>query len=221
MAILLIRHGETAGNRDRILQTPEIPLSDRGLAQADRIAQRLVAAPITDIWTSPLPRARMTATAIEAATGVSAQEESDLQERSLGNLRGTAYDDLDFDPFMPGYAPPEGETWEVFNDRVDRIWAKVERHWNEHYSCACETRHFVVVTHGLFLRSVIERHCFSQEELDQQAAKEIPFFIANTSLTVVAPGNATSGSRHRIELLACAAHLNDDTAHDVDSIVGI
>ena len=32
MSIFLIRHGETAGNRDRIIQVPETPLSDRGLA---------------------------------------------------------------------------------------------------------------------------------------------------------------------------------------------
>ena len=41
MAILLIRHGETPGNRDRIIQFPHTPLSERGLEQAARLGQRL------------------------------------------------------------------------------------------------------------------------------------------------------------------------------------
>jgi broad specificity phosphatase PhoE len=221
MAILLIRHGETAGNRDRILQVPETPLSDRGLAQAARLGQRLASAPITEIWTSHLPRARMTAAAIEATTGISAQEEPNLEERSLGALRGTAYDDLDFDPFMAGYAPPEGETWEVFNDRVDRMWEKIERHWQDRFSAATDTRHFAIVSHGLFLRSLIERHLFSDEERATHASPDAPFVIANTSLTVVAPALASSDARHRVELIACAAHLEGESAHDVNSIVGI
>ena len=223
MAILLIRHGETDGNRNRILQVPETPLSDRGLAQAARLGQRLASVPITEIWTSHLPRARMTAAAIEATTGISAQEEPNLEERSLGSLRGTAYDDLDFDPFMPGFAPPEGETWEVFNDRVDRMWERIERHWHDHFSttAATESRHFAIVSHGLFLRSLIERHLFSEEQRATHSTADAPFVIANTSLTVVAPAVADSGSRHRVELIACAAHLEGDSAHDVHSIVGI
>jgi len=221
MAILLIRHGETDGNRNRIIQIPETPLSERGLAQAARLGARLADAPITEIWTSHLPRARMTAAAIEATTGLSAQEEPNLEERSLGSLRGTAYDDLDFNPFMPGYAPPEGETWEVFNDRVDCMWEKIERHWTDQFSATTETRHFAVVTHGLFLRSLIERHLFSEEQLATYSTPEDPFVIANTSLTVVAPGAGDAGSRHSVELVACAAHLEGDSAHDVNSIVGV
>ncbi len=221
MAILLIRHGETAGNRNRIIQVPETPLSDRGLAQAARLGQRLASAPITEIWTSHLPRARMTAAAIEATTGISAQEEPNLEERSLGSLRGTAYDDLDFDPFRPGYAPPEGETWEVFNERVDRMWEKIDRHWQDRFSGATETRHFAVVSHGLFLRSLIERHLFDDEQRATHATGDLPFVIANTSLTVVAPAVSDSDARHQVELIACAAHLEGDSAHDVNSIAGI
>jgi broad specificity phosphatase PhoE len=236
MAILLIRHGETAGNRNRIIQVPETPLSQRGLEQAARLGQRLAKAPISEIWTSHLPRARMTAAAIEATTGASAREEPDLEERSFGDLRGTAYDDIDFNPFADGYAPPGGETWEVFNERVDRMWEKIERHWLDRFSKASDVVHFAVVSHGLFLRSLIERHLFSKEQLATHSTEEAPFVIANTSLTVVSPrvlggadasksetaGGAPSDRlEHRVELIACAAHLEGDTAHDVRSVVGI
>ena len=39
--IYLIRHGETALNANRTLQPAATPLSERGLAQAQRLAERL------------------------------------------------------------------------------------------------------------------------------------------------------------------------------------
>jgi broad specificity phosphatase PhoE len=222
MAILLIRHGETLGNRNRIIQVPETPLSDRGLEQAARLGQRLASAPIREIWTSHLSRARMTAEAVERSTGAPLSEVPDLEERNLGALRGTPYADLDFNPFMEGYAPPEGESWETFYDRVDRTWQKIERHWVDHFSKASETTHFAVVSHGLFLRSLIERRLLTDEQLDAHGDENRQIMMGNTALTVVAPaGSADAGSRHRVELVACTAHLDDTSAHDADSIVGI
>ena len=222
MAILLIRHGETLGNRNRIIQVAETPLSDRGLEQAGRLGQRLSSAPIKEIWTSHLSRARMTADAVERTTGASLREVPDLEERNLGALRGTAYADLDFDPFMPGYAPPEGETWEVFHDRVDRTWEKIERHWVDQFSKGSPDEHFAVVSHGLFLRVLIERILLSPEQLETHGNENGEIVIANTALTVVAPGaTGAAATEHRVELIACTAHLHGDTAHDANSIVGI
>jgi broad specificity phosphatase PhoE len=222
MAILLIRHGETLGNRNRVIQVAETPLSDRGLEQAGRLGQRLSSAPIKEIWTSHLARARMTAEAVERTTGAPLREVPDLEERNLGALRGTAYADLDFNPFMPGYAPPEGETWEVFHDRVDRTWERIERHWFDQFSKASPDEHFAIVSHGLFLRALIERILLSPEQLETHGNENGEIVIANTALTVVAPGTpGEAASEHRVELIACTAHLDGKTAHDVNSIVGI
>ena len=57
MSIFLIRHGETPGNVARIVQRPDIPLSERGRAQAGRLAHRLATAGITRILSSDLRRA--------------------------------------------------------------------------------------------------------------------------------------------------------------------
>jgi broad specificity phosphatase PhoE len=99
----------------------------------------------------------------------------------------------------------------------------------DEFSKASDTRHFAIVSHGLFLRSLIERHLFSDEQLATHATEEAPFVIANTSLTVVSPRptDATEGGDdlgkldHRVELIACSAHLEGDSAHDVRSVVGI
>jgi len=74
MSILLVRHGETASNAARILQFPDVPLSDRGLAQAERVATRLAGLGAEGIVSSDYARAQMTAERVQAATGASAED---------------------------------------------------------------------------------------------------------------------------------------------------
>src|SRR2546421_523807 len=126
MRIFLIRHGETIGNASRIVQYPDAPLSPRGIAQAERLARRLAREDIAHIVSSDYARARVTAEHLQVATGAPLSFEPLLQERNFGDLRGTPYAELGFDMFAPGYAPPNGEAWEVFHVRVDRAWARVQ-----------------------------------------------------------------------------------------------
>ncbi len=196
MSILLIRHGETAGNATRRLQFPDTPLHDRGLAQAERLAGRLAQRRIGAILTSDYDRARMTAEAVERRTGAGLSHEPLLRERNFGELRGKAYADLDFDPFGPDYAPPGGESWEVFHARVDRAWEAVRR------LAEATEGDLVVVSHGLVCYSLVGRKL----ELD---GREAPLGFGNTALTEIDPTPP-----HRASLVNCTAHLDATTAHD-------
>lgn len=213
MGILLIRHGETAGNRDRIIQVPETPLSDRGLAQAARLGHRLAREPITEIWSSHLRRAHQTAQAIERTTGITLALHPDLEERNFGDLRGTPYAELRVDPFVANYDPPGGEGWNAFHERVDRMWERIERHWYAHFAARAESAHLAIVSHGLFLRSLLERRLLSAEQLDRHGDGEGRITIDNTALSIVTPRRATASAEpHRVELLACTAHLESNPA---------
>ena len=55
MSIYLIRHGQTAGNAERRLQTPDVPLDDAGFEQARRLGERLRNAGIAGVESSPAP----------------------------------------------------------------------------------------------------------------------------------------------------------------------
>ena len=58
MAILLVRHGETALNAARVMQPADTPLSERGLAQARAVARRLAQrGRVAALLSSDLPRA--------------------------------------------------------------------------------------------------------------------------------------------------------------------
>lgn len=185
MAIYLIRHAETDGNATRVVQRPDAPLSVRGREQAARLAARLRDAGIGHVLASDLTRARMTAEPLAAATGAPLTFDTGLHERNYGDVRGTPYAQLTEDIFGPDYAPPGGETWDVFHARVDDAWRRVL------LQAAGTGGHLAVVTHGLVCHAVARRH-LGQTDATMQ--------WGNTSVTIVEDG--------RVRLLDCTAHLD-------------
>jgi 2,3-bisphosphoglycerate-dependent phosphoglycerate mutase len=183
------------------VQLPDDPLSPRGLAQAERLARRLARAGVAHIVSSDFARAVTTARELHVVTGAPLSIEPLLRERSFGDLRGRPYSELDFDMFALDYAPPNGETWEVFHARVDQAWARLRD------LVAGTDGHLAVVTHGLVCRSLAARH------LTLPAGEAVPQRWENTSLTIV-----ESPSPWRVRLLNCIAHLDDlDAGPPADS----
>jgi 2,3-bisphosphoglycerate-dependent phosphoglycerate mutase len=198
--IFLIRHGETAGNAARIVQHPDIPLSPRGVAQAEHLARRLAREGVARILSSDLTRARETAECLRRATGAPLVFEPLLHERNFGDIRGIPYVDLGFDMFAPDYAPPNGETWPVFHARVDRAWERV------HAMAASTDGNLAVVTHGLVCRSLAGRHLGLPEGV------VVPERWENASVTMV-----QCPAPWRVTLLNCVAHLDDLDASPASS----
>ena len=190
--ILLIRHGETAGNAARIVQKPDIPLSPRGEAQADALARRLAGDGITQIFSSDLERAAATARRLRATTDAPIAFDPLLQERNFGDVRGTPYEQLGFDLFKPDYAPPNGETWEMFHARGDQAWERIQA------MAASTAGTLAVVTHGLVCRSIAARHVVLADGM------LVPEKWENTSVTIV-----DAQSPWRVSVLNCVAQLED------------
>lgn len=200
MPIVLVRHGETASNAQRVLQHPETPLSERGLAQARRVAERLARGRIAEIVASDYARALTTAELIRAACGAPMRIDPELRERNFGDLRGRAYADLSFDPFAPGYVPPAGESWEDLDRRVDRMWERASARAAE----VAADGDLVLVTHGLVCHSLVSRR------IELAGAESAPRAFANTSVTVV-----ETAPPWRLVLLGCVAHLDAELARDL------
>jgi 2,3-bisphosphoglycerate-dependent phosphoglycerate mutase len=194
--IFLIRHGETLGNASRTVQLPDNPLSPLGIAQAERLAKRFEREGVAAILSSDLARAAETAQHLSRVTGLGVEHDALLQERNFGDLRGTPYAELGFDMFAPGYAPRNGETWEVFHERVDRAWALIRAR------AAASDGHLAVVTHGLVCRSLAGRHLVLPD------GHVVPERWENTAVTIVDGPDGLAGS-WRVRLLNCIAHLDD------------
>lgn len=94
--VLLIRHGQTAWNREaRFRGQMDIPLDETGLWQA-RVTGEYVAArwPLTAIYASPMQRALQTAQAIADIQGLVVQPLEGLVDIHFGDLQGMAVADV-------------------------------------------------------------------------------------------------------------------------------
>src|SRR5919202_5816875 len=88
--LFLVRHGETDSNLRGLLHgQADVPLTDRGVAQAGRIAARLAREPgIAALYASPLERAHHTARLIGAAIGREPVLHPGLMEIDFGEVEG-------------------------------------------------------------------------------------------------------------------------------------
>ena len=204
MAIVLVRHGETALNVARVLQPEDTPLSERGLAQARAVARSMAKRSVAAIVCSDLTRARQTAHEISSATGIVATYSSLLQERNFGLLRGRAYDTLGFDPTVMEEAPSGGESRLEFHRRVAEAFAMLLEH------AAKQGEDLVVVSHGLTIGGILSQH------LQLPAGAELPRRLANTSVTAF-----ELRPPHYISLLNCGQHLDRETSDDARGVAGI
>jgi probable phosphoglycerate mutase len=152
--LIVIRHGETDWNRQHRFQGQiDVPLNDIGLAQAQRLAERLRDEPIDVLLCSDLQRAHGTAQALAArrarAPALAPLPEALWREQAFGVLEG-----LDVPTIRAGHAAlwaawlrhdadfalPEGESNRDFHARVLRaLQALLAQHAG---------RRVAVVTHG-------------------------------------------------------------------------
>ena len=173
MTIILIRHGETDLNTARILQPPDTPLGAHGIAQAAAVAQRVAALAPQALMSSDLRRAWQTAEAIAATTGLAIEPEPLLHERNFGDWRGRPWGDMELDPATFLGTPPNGESPQVFHDRVALAWAAVLARR------AQMTGPLVVVSHGLVLHRILRAHVQLADGIT------LPVKLRNTALSIV------------------------------------
>ena len=156
--IYLVRHGESEGNVGTVYQDIDSPLTERGHEQARFIADRLARLPFDALISSPVLRAKQTAEAITAATGIEPEYSSLFAERikptGLAGLdhadpRATALlSEWEESLFTPGMRVPGGDNFDDLSERTSAALAYLSEH---------ESKTIVVVSHGFFLRTLFAR----------------------------------------------------------------
>lgn len=148
--LIVVRHGETEWNIARIRQGHlDSKLTEKGLAQARALAQRLAREKFTALYSSDLGRAVQTASAIADLTGHKIVTDPRLRERHLGIFQGLSGDEINakypeerrlFRTVGPDYVIPGGESMRQQVQRnVGYLTELAEKHCGEQV---------VVVTHG-------------------------------------------------------------------------
>ncbi|HSC97244.1 MAG TPA: histidine phosphatase family protein [Burkholderiales bacterium] len=198
--LIVIRHGETAWNREKRMQgTTDTQLSDVGREQARALGRRLAGQAFAALYTSDLLRARDTARAIAEHTGREAVEDPRLQERRFGIFEGLTAEEIvarypeehaRFASRDPDYAVPGGESARSFTQRCIGCLAEIAgRH---------PGAEVVVVTHGLVLDSLYR----AAHGLDHGVRRPVP--LINASLNIFGYG----GGAWRLELWGDISHLD-------------
>ncbi len=175
--LILIRHGETAWNRERRMQgQTDTPLSDVGRAQAEAVGRRLADYPFAALYSSDLSRAWETAAAIARASGRDIRREPALRERTFGVFEGLTYDEMSqrfpdeharFSKRDPDYAVPGGESPRQFFLRSLACL--------ENIAAAHDGESVVVVTHGLVLDTLHR----AARRMPLEAKREAPLLNAS------------------------------------------
>ncbi|MGH7961555.1 MAG: histidine phosphatase family protein [Candidatus Binatia bacterium] len=159
--LLLVRHGETVWNQENRWQGQEdVPLSEAGREQAQRLALRLLAEkrPVRAIYASNLVRAFHTAEILGAALGVTPAPELGWREMNIGAWSGLTtaevitHHAVEWERLRAGEDLPRGggETFAQFQGRIlQAVQHMVKRHAGEQV---------MVVTHGGAVRAFL-LHC--------------------------------------------------------------
>lgn len=108
-AIYLVRHGETAFNRDgRGLGRSDIALTDLGERQAEAVGRAFSGVPIARVYSSPLVRARTVAEAIGRMADVPVETREELTEMDVGETEGLDFSHMRaaFPEFIRAWAGP-------------------------------------------------------------------------------------------------------------------
>ncbi len=174
--LLLIRHGETVGNLEKIAHgQSESPLNDRGIAQAMATAAMLREWQRTyhRVYTSPLSRAHHTGQHVAEALSLPIDIHDHLIEGFLGDWEGVTYQELDDFGFArhsiknDDFDGHNGESPNQLGRRVHGAIAELrERHPQEN---------LIIVSHGAaiahFLAQALEtRPAFGHQYLMHNAA---------------------------------------------------
>ncbi|MBA3788888.1 histidine phosphatase family protein [Patescibacteria group bacterium] len=187
MNIYFVRHGSTEGNETDQFQLPTIELSERGLKQAEVLANRFKSIPIDIIFSSPMMRASQTAQAISLVTGHAVNENPIFEEVNRPTaVRGRCKSEPEVKEIMkivkstftdPDNRHSDEEDYFQIRDRAQKMLEFLSKK---------EERNILVVTHGEILKMVLALVIFG-DKITPELFYEVKrtFVPDNTGITTI------------------------------------
>jgi len=186
-AVHVIRHGRTALNaQGRFRGLEDVPLDERGLAEAEAVARTLASRPIVAVAHSPLTRARQTAEPLSRRLGLVPEPDPRLIDLDLGVWTGlTAGEAAAIDPAAyrryrvdPRSAtPPEGEPLSEAERRIVHAVDFLGERWRG--------AEVAVVSHELPIRLLLS----GLMGLDRARVWDIPLATGSVAALSGSPGS--------------------------------
>ena len=138
MILYLVRHGQTAHNRDGVgLGRDDIPLTELGEQQAAALGTLFAQRPLDRVICSPLRRASETAVALAGKSAVPLDVDPALTEMDVGATEGLSFAEMDvrFPEFLAAWRGdhpedvdmPGGESLRDVATRLEPLVARLRR----------------------------------------------------------------------------------------------
>ena len=149
MSVYLIRHGETAWNKDFIMQgRVDIPLNENGILQAQKAREEMKDIPIDICFVSPLLRAKQTADIVLEGRDVPTITEPRIIEMAYGEYEGISRSEECYltqrRKFVHRY--PNGESYLDVGQRVYNLLDEIKARFRD--------KNVMLVCHGGVARLV-------------------------------------------------------------------
>ena len=202
MKLIIVRHGETLANINRIIQG-QLPgeLSPNGRLQAALLAERLKTEPLSHIWSSPLARACETAGKIAAFHRTTVEKLPELKERSFGALEGESFEayfhalEESGQPFF-SFRPAGGESLQGLEERIQPLMDKLR--------ALPPAAAILIIAHGI-INKIILKVLLDNSFDDWQHIRQ-----DNTCVNILVTNRQTG--KLASTLLNCTSHLRKPEA---------
>jgi len=180
-SIIFLRHGQAKNNLERILtgRTPGVPLTEKGIDQAEKAAKFLEHMNISAIYSSPIERAKHTAEIVGKHNSLDVTIDDRLIELDMGKFTGVPYDEIFtshgnvFMKFYNGELEIAHNGVETFSEVKKRILGIVDHVIEKH-----PDQNVVLVTHMDPIKAMLST------VVDLTPTNLFELIIANASLNI-------------------------------------
>ncbi len=180
-SIIFLRHGQAKNNVERILtgRTTGIPLTEKGIEQAQQTAKFLEQKNNSAIYSSPIQRAKHTAEIVGKHNSIDVTIDDRLIELDMGKFTGLPYDDLFtshgnvFMKFYNGELEIAHNGVETFSEVKKRVLGMVDHVIQNHHD-----ENVVLVTHMDPIKAMLSI------VVDLSPTNLFELIIANASLNI-------------------------------------
>lgn len=185
-SVIFLRHGQAKNNIERILtgRTPNIPLTEKGIEQAEKTAKFLEQMNISAIYSSPIERAKHTAEIVAKHNSLDVITDDRLIELDMGKFTGVPYDEIFtshgnvFMKFYNGELEIAHNGVETFTEVKKRVLSIVDHVVEKH-----PNQNVVLVTHMDPIKAMLAT------VVDLSPTNLFELIIANASLNIFRENN--------------------------------
>ena len=152
MELYVVRHGQTNGNVDRVIDgIREMPLNDTGRSQAIIAGDSLKDIVFDLVLCSPLGRTKETMQLI-TNNKYPVEYDNRIIERDCGELVGKGYDEINFDKYWNYYDNTKYEKVESLQSLFSRVYELLDE-----IKVNFSDKRILIVTHGGVSKAI---HCY-------------------------------------------------------------